>query len=100
MESLENATAPLNDIWKALSKKLDIENLVDSIKSFLNGRTAGGTALKSSLESGLGVQDTSTVWQVQVLGIAKSAFILIANILVTVLEIVLWLLKGVLGLIR
>lgn len=96
MESLENATVPLNGIWKALGSKLNIQGL-GSIKGFLNGRI-DGRALKSSLESGLGVQDTSTMWRV--LGIAKSAFILTANILIAVLEIVLWLLRGVLGLMR
>ena len=97
MESLDNATAPLNSIWKAFSEKLNIRGLDGIKKTFLNGQT-GGKALKSSLESGLGVQDTSTIWQV--LGMAKSAFILIANILVAVLEVVLWLVKGVLGLVK
>lgn len=97
INSLNNATAPLNAIWKALGDKLNIQGL-DSIKDFVNGQT-DSIALKSSLGSGLGVQDTSTtMWQV--LGIAKSAFMLAANILVAVLEIVLWLLKGVLGLIN
>ncbi|MDP3696702.1 MAG: hypothetical protein Q8R55_01565 [Candidatus Taylorbacteria bacterium] len=110
MESLINATAPLNSIWKALGEKLNMQGL-DSIKTFLNGQwirqahhktvgsvnsLQGGRALKSSLGSGLGGQDTSTIWQV--LGIAKSAFILIANILVAVLEIAVWLLRGTLGL--
>lgn len=96
MGPLGNVTAPLDNLWKAVGQRLNIQSIED-IKSFFRGGDAP-RALKSSLGSDLASQDTSnTVWRV--LGIAKSAFVLIANIFVAILEIVLWLLRGVLGLI-
>lgn len=90
MKSLGNVTGPLDNVWEALGGQL---------KGFLNSKdTSLLGPLKSSLGSGLGVENTSTAWKV--LGIAKSALILTANILVAVLEVALGLLKGMLGLIR
>lgn len=92
--SLGKATAPLDNIWKALGPYIKgligpDEGPMDSIYS---------PQAKSALEGRLGFLgnlDTTSIF-----GVAKSAFILIANILVTVLEIALWLLKAVLGLVN
>ena len=93
IDSLGNVTAPLDTIWKSIDSRLN--EFIDSKSVNLPG------PLKSTLESRLAVLDrfdNLSVWQV--FEIVKSAFILVANILVTVLEISLSILKSVLGLIR
>jgi len=100
MESLGNVTAPLDSVWEAIGSRL---------KVFIsNNKTAGSLSgpLKSSPDESLTNKDTSaTTWfdklttNGQVLGIAKSTVILIANILIAVLEIVLWVLRGLLKLV-
>lgn len=95
MEGLNNATAPLNALYEAIGAKLNIQGL-QSLKDFVTGGTIP-KPLKSSLGGSLDTKDTSTIGQV--FGVAKSILILTANILVAVLEIVLWILKGVLGVI-
>lgn len=94
LESLSNVTAPLDSIWETIGARLNFQDLDGGLKGFLN--SMDGRALKSSLGDSLDGQDTSTSWQV--LGIVKSALILTANILVAVLEIALWLLRGILRL--
>lgn len=97
MGSLGNVTAPLDNLWKAVGQRLNIQS-VEDIKNFFKSGTAASKALKSSLGSDLADQGaSSTIWRV--LGIAKSVFVLIANIFVAILEIVLWLLRGALGLV-
>lgn len=91
-DSLGRVTGPLDSLWKALGQKLNINSFSD-VKNFVNNPSVPG-ALNSSLESGLRAPDTSTS---NVLNIAKSAVVLVANILVIVLELVLWALKGALG---
>ncbi len=89
IDSLGRATAPLDAIWKALGPQ---------IKSFLDSNASGlKGASKSSLEGQLSQNDTSD--QGQGYGVIKSTFILIGNIFVAVLEIALWLLKGLLNLV-
>lgn len=86
MDSLGNATAPLDAIWKALIDKISIKDI---------GVYTSGP-LKSSLVSRLSSKDTSTMGQA--FGVAKSAIILIGNIFVAVLEIALWAVRGILSL--
>ena len=89
LDSLGNATAPLDAIWKAIGSKI---NWSSSIGSYTSG------PLKSSLASRLSSKDTSTMGQA--FGVAKSGLILIGNIFVAVLEIALWLIRGILSLVN
>jgi hypothetical protein len=88
LESLSKVTAPLDSLLGGLGRYIDIKPWLP----------------KSALDSVLGFESTlDTVDNIsigQALRIAKSGFILVANILVTILEIVLSLLRSVLGLIR
>jgi len=93
MESLGNATAPLDSLFKAIG---DHMGGLDGIKSFLGGGSTQGQA-KSSLMSVFSSRDTSDTGQA--IGIIKSAVILVANILLVVLEVVTSILRGILGLI-
>lgn len=86
MESLGKVTLPLDKVWEALGSKLN-----------LNIGTYSGPS-KSSLTGRFGLEDTSGIGQV--FGIAKSVAVLVGNILIAVLEIVLWLIKGLIGLIN
>ena len=86
MESLGKVTLPFDKVWEALSSKLNLDV----------GTYSGPS--KSSLTGRFGLEDTSGIGQT--LGVAKSAIILVANILVAVLEIVLWAIKGIIGLIH
>ncbi len=106
-EALGNVTIPFDKILKVLGQKFnissseDIKNLlgVGSIDSLRDGTTVT-EASKSALGGRLALGDTlSNISLGQALGMAKSAFILVANILVTVLEVVLWVLKGIIGLV-
>jgi len=90
MSNLKNVTGPLDSIWEALGGQ---------IRSSLDDRSSSSLpeALKSSLGTNISDKDISNVSQG--LKIARTAFILIANIFITVLEIVLWLLKGILKMV-
>ena len=98
-QSLGNVTAPLDNIWKALGQRFNI-NGFDDIKRLLNGNSdsASPEASKLSLGGSLGINGTSMTLG-GIFGIVKSAFILAANILVIVLEFVLKALKFLLGLV-
>lgn len=88
LESLGKVTAPLDSLLGGLGRYTDIKPWLP--KSALEGI--------SGLEGTLDSIDNVSVGQV--LKIAKSGFILIASILVTVLEIALRILRSVLGVIR
>ena len=98
MESLRNITAPLDNIWKAVD--MGSRQLHDFINNQGNGidLPAGSLRpLKSNIGSRLGLGDTSLS---SVLGIAKSAVVLMTNIFIAVLEITSQLLRGILELVR
>ena len=88
LESLGKVTAPLNSLLGGLGRYIDIKPWLP----------------KSALESISGFEGTldsiDNLSTGQVLRVAKSGLILVANILVTVLEIALSLLRSVLGLIK
>ena|SRR3989344_5560686 len=88
LESLGKVIAPLDNMLGGLGRYIDIKPWLP----------------KSALESVSGFEGTlDTIDNIsvgQALRIAKSGFILVANILVTILEIVLSILRGILGLIR
>lgn len=90
LESLGKVTEPLDSMLGGLGRYL----LVD-IKPWLP---------KSALERISGFEGTfdniDNISVGQALRIAKSGFILAANIMITVLEIALSLLRGILGLVR
>lgn len=88
LESLSRVTGPLDGFLKGLGRYTDI-------KPWLPKSALGGI---SGFEGILDSVDNMSVGQV--LRIAKSGFILVANILVTVLEIALRILRGILGLVR
>lgn len=88
LESLGKVTAPLDSMLGGLGRYLEIKPWLP----------------KSALESISGLEGTfdsiENISVGQALRIAKSGFILVANIMVTVLEIALSLLRGILGIIR
>ena len=88
LESLGKVTAPLDSMLGGLGRYIDIKPWLP--KSALDGISGFEGTLDSidNLSAG------------QVLRVAKSGLILVANILVTVLEIALSILRGILGLIR
>lgn len=92
LESLINVTGPIDGIWKALGRYLNVPSGPDDslrAKSALAGRL--------DIKDALNRMDNVSIGRA--LGVAKSALILMANILVAVLEIALWALRGILGLI-
>jgi len=89
LKSLNNVTAPLDNIWRGLGSQINIK-LPDNLNP---------GPLKA-LDSQLGVKNTLdniSVWQT--LGMFKEAFIIGAQILVVLLEVVLQILRSILGLI-
>lgn len=89
LKSLGNVTAPLDNIWRDLSSRLNIKlELPENISPEPLKSLENQLAVKSTL-------DNVSVWQV--LTMAKSAFILIAQILITVMETAIWVLKGILN---
>lgn len=88
IESLSKVTGPLDGFLKGLGRYADIKPWLP--KSALEGI--------SGFEGTLDSIDNISVGQV--LRMAKSGFVLVAGILVTVLEIALKILRSVLGLIR
>lgn len=88
IEALGRVTGPLDGFLKGLGRYADI-------KPWLPKSALGGI---SGLEGILDGVDNLSVGQV--FKIAKSGFILMANILVILLEIVLSILRSILGLIR
>jgi len=89
LESLGNVMAPLDSIWKAIiGSKLNLDEvgLLELLKS--------GPEARSNLQDTLG--DISAP---KALGMAKEVFIFVANILVAILETVVSILRGILGLI-
>ena len=99
-EALGNVTIPFDKILKVVGQKVNISSPED-IKNLLgDGATTATEASKSALGGRLALGDTlDNISLGQALGMAKSAFILAANILVAVLETVAWALKRLLGLI-
>ncbi len=90
LESLSNVTAPLDNIWRDLGNKLNIKlELPGNISPEPLKSLENQIAVKSTL-------DNVSVWQV--LTMAKSAFILMAQILIAVMETSIWVLKGILNL--
>lgn len=88
IESLSRVTGPLDGFLKGLGRYADIKPWLP--KSALEGI--------SGFEGTLDSIDNLSVGQV--LRMAKSGFVLVAGILVAVLEIVLRILRGILGVIR
>ena len=98
LKSLGNVTAPLDGVWKALGQRFNI-NSFDDLKRFLGGSSNTSTEPpKTALGGSFGLNGTSTTTG-GMFGIAKSVFILTANILVIVLDLALKALKYILGLI-
>lgn len=87
-EALSRVTGPLDGFLKGLGKYADI-------KPWLPKSALGGI---SGLEGVLDGIDNISVSQA--FKIAQSGFILVANILVIILEIVLSILRSILGLVR
>lgn len=91
IEALGNVTAPLDAIWNGLNQYIDTKHIFSKpSNSALEGRLDVEGTLRGIDNLSMG----------RALEIAKSAFILVANILVAVLEIALWLLRGILGYLR
>lgn len=88
IEALSRVTGPLDGFLKGLGRYADI-------KPWLPKSALGGI---SGLEGALDGIDNISIGQA--LRMAKSGFILVANILVTILEIGSSVLKNILGLIR
>ncbi len=88
LESLSRVTAPLDSLLGGLGRYIDIKLWLP--KSALEG--------VSRFEGTLDSIDNISVGKA--LRIAKSGLILVANILVTVLEMALSILRSILGLIR
>ena len=96
LSSLDNITAPLDSIWKALGLKLGIDGLGD-----LFNATASKQALDLTQDKRIDVRDTfDSLWDWRILGIVKSAFILAGQILLVVLEIAVGALKAILSILR
>ncbi len=94
MQALNQATAPLNNLWHAISNRLN-SNAQD------NGTQGIPGLLKSNLNSSFNLQDTfNSMTSGGILGVVKSAFVLVANISIAVLEAVISILKWLLGLFK
>lgn len=81
-----------------MGKKLNMSKF-DDFRAFL-GSNFPDKASKSAQDASLGPSntlDSISVWEA--LGMVKSTFIFAANIIVVILETVLWVLKSILGLI-
>ena len=88
LESLGKVTAPIDSLLGGLDRYIDVRPWLP--KSALES--------VSEFEGTLDTIDNISIGQA--LRIAKSGFVLVANILVTILEIALSILRGILGLIR
>jgi len=88
LQSIGNVTAPLDKIFEAIGGKINLDsiNLPKTLKS--------GPEARSNLKEILG--DLSAQ---EVLGMARGAFIFVANIFIVILEVVLSIVRGILGLI-
>ena len=88
LESLNRVTAPIDSLLRELDRYIDIKPWLP--KSALES--------VSEFEGTLDTIDNISIGQA--LRIAKSGFILVVNILVTVLEVTLSILQGILGQIK
>ena len=93
MESLSGATAPLNELFKAIGDRL---GGLDGIKNFLRG---GSSTSKSSLADSFRFIDDTSSDTDQTIGFIKSTIILIANILLGVLQVATTIIKFILSFI-
>ena len=105
MGSISSVTAPLDDLWKVVGIRFNLGlDSLKSIESLIDGSILS-RPLKLAQEDSFKTKDTlltlsNGISLGQAWGIAKSAFILVASILLTVMEIAALLLRGILELIR